>query len=218
MLIKLLNILVTDFTIAKVSKVPIKTNIITILYLGSISVLSTTLSFIEAAALLFSVFYGIVLLHELGHVIMAKSYGYNTTEICINPLGGVASIPDSEKMSNRQMFFVAWAGPAVNIALTPILYYTGLNTLLMINVIMLIFNLLPFFPMDGGRIIKSILGAFVKNPLTLAYITLGFAIVSFGVLVGLTFLSKNPIYILLGVLLLLYNYVYIRQIKAEQKS
>ncbi len=116
-----------------------------------------------------------VVLHELGHALTARRFGVRTRDIILLPIGGVArmeSIPEDP----RQEFFIAIAGPAVTLAIaaalfviTTLLFGTAaltdvsfidgnfLATLMWINVILLVFNLIPAFPMDGGRVLRSFL-------------------------------------------------------------
>tara|TARA_R110001592_G_scaffold357416_1_gene660593 strand:+ start:162789 stop:163886 length:1098 start_codon:yes stop_codon:yes gene_type:complete len=116
-----------------------------------------------------------VVLHELGHSLTARRYGIQTRNITLLPIGGVASL---EKMPDdpRQEINVAMAGPAVNFLIAFLLYIyldirdTAITTeelsvtggtfvyrLMMVNVFIAGFNLLPAFPMDGGRILRAAL-------------------------------------------------------------
>jgi Zn-dependent protease len=104
-----------------------------------------------------------VVLHELGHALMAQVFGINTQEIIMTPLGGLALMEQS-LMNTRCEVWVAIAGPAVNFILAgmtmPLLYVTSSHWLLWfisINLMLGFFNLVPAFPMDGGRILRALL-------------------------------------------------------------
>ena len=104
--------------------------------------------------------FGSVLLHEFGHAFMARRFGIETRSITLYPFGGVAALT-REPVTPRAELLVALAGPAVNIALFAIalpLAWAGLPgaaTFAGLNLALGIFNLLPAFPMDGGRILRA---------------------------------------------------------------
>jgi Zn-dependent protease len=106
--------------------------------------------------------FGSVLLHELGHSLMAATYGVSTRHITLYPFGGIAAI-ESEPNPGLEEFFIALAGPAVNFILAGLLAPAMLinlqvfSILVGLNLAMGIFNLIPAFPMDGGRILRSLL-------------------------------------------------------------
>ncbi|HUK63138.1 MAG TPA: site-2 protease family protein [Dongiaceae bacterium] len=126
---------------------------------------------LETAVLLLAVF-ACVLLHELGHALAARRYGIRTRDIVLLPIGGIARL---ERMPEKpsQEIVVALAGPAVNLALALLLigvvtisheHFAALglggglvDSLLAVNVFMLLFNLIPAFPMDGGRVLRALL-------------------------------------------------------------
>lgn len=108
-----------------------------------------------------------VLLHELGHALMAQRYGIATRDITLLPFGGVARL---ERMptESRQELLIALAGPAVNLVIAAVGYGVLalvpdpdplglLSRLSVANLAIMGFNLLPAFPMDGGRVLRAVL-------------------------------------------------------------
>ncbi len=116
-----------------------------------------------------------VLAHEFGHIFAARRYGIRTPEVTLSPIGGVASlerIPDRP----REELVVALAGPAVNVAIALVLFL-GLGAaidmeraaqienpgvslvarLAVANLFLVLFNLIPAFPMDGGRVLRALI-------------------------------------------------------------
>ena len=127
-------------------------------------------------AFVFAIF-GCVALHELGHALAARAYGIGTRDITLYPLGGIASLERMPERPGREIA-IALAGPAVNVVialalfsgfvgaaflapLVPGLDSTGLDEFLarvmIANVFLAGFNLLPCFPMDGGRVLRALL-------------------------------------------------------------
>lgn len=107
--------------------------------------------------------FGSVALHELGHALAARRYGYATDRITLYPFGGVASIQFIPQNPTQELV-IALAGPMVNavlfVGLLPLYLLTGwtpLLWLLVINLMLGLFNLVPAFPMDGGRVLRALL-------------------------------------------------------------
>jgi Zn-dependent protease/CBS domain-containing protein len=113
-----------------------------------------------------------VLLHEIGHVLVARWYGIGTREIVMFPIGGVSRLESQPKA--RQELLISTAGPLVNLLIAIILLamqrnFAPLETLrvptdanliqriAMGNLVLGLFNLLPAYPMDGGRILRSVI-------------------------------------------------------------
>ncbi|NIP29652.1 MAG: CBS domain-containing protein [Candidatus Dadabacteria bacterium] len=156
-----------------------------------------------------------VVLHEFGHALTARRYGIGTEDITLLPIGGVARL---ERMPEdpRQELYVALAGPAVNVAIAFVifimLYITNstinflnidfvsdsfLLKLMALNIILVIFNMLPAFPMDGGRVLRALLALkmeYVKS--TQIASKLGKAM---AILFGIIGLYSNPFLVFIAV-------------------
>lgn len=117
------------------------------------------------------VFFTCVVLHELGHSFMARAFGVNVPRITLLPIGGMAEFSSIPRRPAHEML-IAIAGPAVNFAILLALSFftrvpsiqevtTGeldpLQLLFVMNATMGCFNLLPAFPMDGGRVLRAAL-------------------------------------------------------------
>lgn len=124
-----------------------------------------------------------VLLHELGHCAMALQYGTRVLDITLWPIGGVARI-EQMPVHPRGEVLISLAGPAINlaifVAILPVLLFIAvvgggdavlsegyfldgispiqlLTYLAIVNIVIMLFNLLPAFPMDGGRVLRAVL-------------------------------------------------------------
>ncbi|MFD2203508.1 site-2 protease family protein [Shivajiella indica] len=161
-----------------------------------------------------------VVMHEFGHALAAQRFGIQTKDIVLYPIGGIARL---EKLPEdpKQELWVAFAGPLVNIVLfillSVVLTFTGYNfenleeikiqpnTILLYiasaNLILALFNLLPAFPMDGGRVLRAFLS--IKLPRAKATQIaggIGQFLAIFFVFFGL---FNNPILVLIGIFIFL---------------
>jgi len=140
--------------------------------------------------------FGCVLLHELGHAFAAQQFGIGTRDITLLPIGGVAALERIPQIPLRELWIAA-AGPLVNVVIALIIFaiqimtgpgnstaYLFFSQLMIANVALVLFNLIPAFPMDGGRILRSLLGLKLRYVMatTIATRTSQFCAVVFGLL------------------------------------
>ena len=160
-----------------------------------------------------------VVLHEFGHILMARRFGIETPDVTLLPIGGVASM---ERMPEKpgQEIAVALAGPAVNLVIAVLLFglfgqfidlealSTGqhrpidlLSQVAIANVALLVFNLIPAFPMDGGRVLRAVFAFNMDYPrATRLAATIGQGIAIFFGVLGL---MGNPMLILIALFIYL---------------
>jgi Zn-dependent protease/CBS domain-containing protein len=163
-----------------------------------------------------------VVLHELGHALTARRYGIRTRDIVLYPIGGIATLERLPDVGPE--LWIALAGPMVNVAIALLLAglslllgrplpafnldwersgTTILGNLMWTNVVLFAFNMLPAFPMDGGRVLRALLARFMDaaTATTVAarigqLAAIGFVLV--GVSVGNLFLLFIAAFVFLG--------------------
>lgn len=163
-----------------------------------------------------------VLLHELGHALTAKKFNIKTYNITLFPIGGIASLEKLPEKPSEELM-VAFTGPMVNIVLALILslfiHYPnnseemmaqlsgGINSnnfllnFFLVNMALAVFNLIPAFPMDGGRILRAILSYKLKrNVATKIAARIGQILAIGFIFLGFTY---NPFLIFIGIFVIM---------------
>lgn len=128
--------------------------------------------------LFITVMFACVVLHEFGHVLAARGYGIRTPDITLLPIGGVARLERMPRKPSEELV-VAISGPLVNVIIAAAIYlgfgisavlhpgYDFLKSggffekLMVWNIFMVAFNLIPAFPMDGGRVLRAVFAMFM---------------------------------------------------------
>lgn len=164
-----------SFQIARAFGIPIKVHFTFLLLLGLVAVAGTGQAGGASGVLMVCVVFVCVVLHELGHSVVAMHYGIRIRDIVLLPIGGVARM---ESMPEKpvQEIAIAIAGPMVSAVLAGLFFAllvasvgvqslfdaslfggTFLFHLFLINLMLLLFNLIPAFPLDGGRVLRGLL-------------------------------------------------------------
>ena len=211
-----------SLTIARIAGTQIRIHITFLLFLAWIAFVHYQIGGSQAAVtglLFITLLFLCVLLHELGHVLAAKRFGILTPDITLLPIGGVARM---QRMPDKpvQEIVVAVAGPAVNLLIAGVVSLGanvpfGLSALgglmgaegnlagrlVSVNLSLLLFNLIPAFPMDGGRVLRALLATRMEyGQATRAAARIG---QGFAFLFGFLGLFGNPLLIFIALFIYL---------------
>lgn len=185
--------------------------------------------------------FGCVLVHEFGHAFMARQHGVRVHDVSLSAVGGVARMEQLPGESRAEML-IALAGPAANLALvtalTPVVLFIGVisgfasledyaltvfspslaglfTTLLYANVLIIVFNMLPAFPMDGGRVFRAALSPVVgRDAATRVAVVVG-EVFAATLLVFSLFVIQSIILALLALFIMVVAYAEDRAVRVE---
>ena len=209
--LRMRRLLRTRWTVVTAAGIPVRVHvsfliIVVLVVLASLEggwpLVLFSLGFLGAA-------YTCVVLHELGHCLVARRLGVGTREIVVLPIGGVALLERDARRPADELV-IALAGPAVNIAilavLVPAVTLLGgwgndfLLGLVLFNGVMVLFNMIPAFPMDGGRVLRALLtGRMGAYGATRLAARLGRVLAVLMAAAGLVFFHHSPVLLLIGV-------------------
>ncbi len=158
------------------------------------------------ATLFICAVFACVLIHEIGHSLIARRFGKEAKSITLLPIGGVATMEEMPEKPAQEIT-MALVGPLINLAIAGVLYaivgrWTGIGVptvqpdssrsflagLIGINIMLAIFNLIPAFPMDGGRVLRGLLA------LTMDYVTATSVAVGVGQILAMVFIFYGVFY------------------------
>ena len=142
-------------SLGHVAGIAIRVHVTLLLLLAWILVASRSFASVAVVAAVFVT----IVVHELGHALLARRFGIRTRDIMLLPIGGIASL---ERMPERpsQELAVALVGPVINLVIAALLWGVPgafARQLGVINIGLALFNLIPAFPMDGGRALRALL-------------------------------------------------------------
>jgi Zn-dependent protease/CBS domain-containing protein len=207
-----------SFNIGRIAGTAILVHVTFVLFLGWIFVASWVAGGPESAwqALAFLLLlFACVVAHEFGHIFTARAFGVTTPDVVLLPIGGVARL---ERIPEEpwQEFLIAIAGPLVNVAIAVVLMLLAgaqvsavnlhavenpatsmIDRLAAVNVFLAVFNMIPAFPMDGGRVLRAVLAArmgYVRATEIAAFVGQGVAFA-----LGFIGLFYNPLLIFIAI-------------------
>jgi Zn-dependent protease len=196
------------------------------------------------AALEYCTLFAIVLMHEFGHALACKSVGGKANLIVLWPLGGVAFVSPPHRPG--AVLWSIFAGPMVNMILVPItfaaVYFAGgadvlqnflfhlepgtnglsifLCHILELNILLLIFNLMPIFPLDGGQILQSLFWFFLSYERSLMIVSI-IGLMGGLALAGLALMARDIWIVIMAAFIIMQawrGFTISRQIFAEARS
>lgn len=163
------------------------------------------------------IMFSILFLHELGHIFFLLKYKRKITSITFYPFGGIIKHSGNNNNSIKEDFFINFGGVFINIVLLFIFNFLNLELFSVLNFGILLFNILPIYPLDGSKIVKNIYSYFTSYKYAI-YLTLVTSILTIILFIVSNFLYIKSIYVyLLIISLIKMNYDYYKNINSEYK-
>ncbi|MFI3251933.1 MAG: hypothetical protein R3Y60_02205 [bacterium] len=147
--------------------------------------------------------FSILCLHELGHLVFLKKYKREIISITFFPFGGIIKHSGNNNTNLKEDFYIHFGGLLVNIILLFIFHMFNMQTCLLINLGIIISNSIPIYPLDGGKILKTLLNSIIcyKKSLYISSI-ISFISVTILLIINILFLKS---YYIIFIIITLYN-------------
>ncbi len=214
----------SSYTLFKVRGVPVKIHLSTIIFLLLLIRPRFDLAF---SLLLMLISLASILLHEIGHMLVAQRYGITVEHLALTPIGGMAKLqqlPDNPHLDIR----ISLAGPMLNLFLAALIYpwllidstepiHYLLASALLMNLSFGLINLIPSLPMDGGRILRSWLLQ-RKGKLEATRIASTYGKYVGVIMIFLSFVLNMPFLVIIGLFILFYSGAEYRIVKVVQSQ
>ena len=155
-----------DVKVATVAGVPVRVHWTFLLLIAALlawTVRSRGWEGVPSSLVLMVLFFGSVLAHEVGHMLTARVFGVRTLAIVLLPIGGAAMM-EARRVTPYADLWISAAGPVVNLCIAAVLLpwitvitWEPFVLVAVANLLLGLFNLIPAWPMDGGRILRAVL-------------------------------------------------------------
>ena len=148
----------------------------------------------------------IIFIHELGHLLTARYFNWKIDKIYIYPLGGITKINDKINKPLKEEIIIVLMGPIFQMIYYYVLIKMGVQDILLFNLILLLFNLLPIYPLDGGKILNLVFSFFLSYKLSYK-ITFFFSFLFYIILVLFSLFYFHSIFFIIVIFFLIFKII-----------
>lgn len=148
----------------------------------------------------------IIFIHELGHLLTARYFNWKIDKIYIYPLGGITKINDKINKPLKEEIIIVLMGPIFQMIYYYVLIKMGVQDILLFNLILLLFNLLPIYPLDGGKILNLVFSFFLSYKLSYK-ITFFFSFLFYIILVLFSLFYFHSLFFIIVIFFLMFKII-----------
>ncbi len=148
----------------------------------------------------------IIFIHELGHLLTARYFNWKIDKIYIYPLGGITKINDKINKPLKEEIIIVLMGPIFQMIYYYVLIKMGVQDILLFNLILLLFNLLPIYPLDGGKILNLVFSFFLSYKLSYK-ITFFFSFLFYIILVLFSLFYFHSLFFIIVIFFLIFKII-----------